>query len=120
MKFAIEPHLTKNLATVTLEAALLKRPMVVAYKLASLTWWLAQRLVKTEHVALPNLLASKPRIPELIQQQANPAALATAILELFSNDKAAEQTSEFLAIHKTLRQDASSRAAEAVLDLVNH
>lgn len=102
--------------TATLEALLYKRPMVVAYRLAPLTWWMLKRMVKSPYVSLPNLLAQRKLVPELLQDAATPETLAAALLPLLDNP--AEQTAGFDAIHRTLRQDASNQAADAVLQLL--
>jgi lipid-A-disaccharide synthase len=105
--------------TAALEAMLLKRPMVVAYKLSPLTYWLAKRLVKVENVSLPNLLANETLVPELIQHEATPEKLGQAVLNYLENMELNEAVSRrFDEIHQTLRQDASQQAANAVLDLV--
>jgi lipid-A-disaccharide synthase len=105
--------------TAALEAMLLKRPMVVAYKLSPLTYWLAKRLVKVENVSLPNLLANETLVPELIQHEATPEKLGQAVLNYLENMELNEAVSRrFDEIHQTLRQDASRQAANAVLDLV--
>lgn len=110
--------------TAALEAMLLKRPMVVAYKLAPLTYWLIRYRVKVQSFSLPNLLAgaSRPKenlVPELIQHQASPERLGAALLDYLDNpQKTADINQRFDEIHQTLRRDASHRAAEAVLDLV--
>ncbi|WP_263264072.1 lipid-A-disaccharide synthase [Pseudomonas sp. RIT-PI-S] len=103
--------------TATLEALLFKRPMVVAYRLAPLTWWLLKRMVTSPYVSLPNLLAQRELVPEILQDAATPEALAEALLPLL--DSPGEQTAGFDAIHRTLRQDASNQAADAVLQLLS-
>ena len=102
--------------TATLEALLYKRPMVVAYRLSSLTFWILKRLVKSPYVSLPNLLAQRLLVPELLQDAATPDALADTVLPLL--DGGEEQTRGFDEIHRTLRLDASNQAADAVLGLV--
>ncbi|SDK72989.1 lipid-A-disaccharide synthase [Pseudomonas delhiensis] len=102
--------------TATLEALLYKRPMVVAYKVAPLTYRILKRLVKSPYVSLPNLLAGRLLAPELIQDAATPEALAQHLLPLLDDGSA--QTESFDAIHRALRQDASAQAAEAVLALM--
>ncbi|MFJ3260378.1 lipid-A-disaccharide synthase [Pseudomonas sp. NPDC086581] len=102
--------------TATLEALLYKRPMVVAYKVAPMTYRILKRLVKSPYISLPNLLAGRLLVPELIQDAATPEALATTLLPLL--DDGSVQTEPFDAIHRALRQDASAQAAEAVLALV--
>lgn len=99
--------------TATLEALLFKRPMVVAYRVAPLTYRILKRLVRSPYISLPNLLAGRLLVPELIQDAASPEALASTLLPLLDDGRA--QTDGFDAIHRTLRRDASARAAEAVL-----
>lgn len=101
--------------TATLEALLFKRPMVVAYRVAPLTYRILKRLVKSPYISLPNLLAGRLLVPELIQGAATPEALAGTLLPLLDDGDA--QTAGFDTIHRTLRRDASARAAEAVLQL---
>ena len=101
--------------TATLEALLFKRPMVVAYSVAPLTYRILRRLVKSPYVALPNLLAQRLLVPELLQDAATPDALAQALAPLL--DDGAVQTEGFDSIHRTLRCNASSQAADAVLRL---
>ena len=102
--------------TATLEALLYKRPMVVAYRLAPLTYWILKRMVTSPYVSLPNLLAQRLLVPELLQDAATAEALAQTLLPLLVNGDA--QTAGFDAIHRTLRRDASNQAAEAVLNLI--
>jgi lipid-A-disaccharide synthase len=106
--------------TVTLEAMLLKKPMVVAYKMAPLTFKILSWLVKTPYVSLPNLLAGKALVPELLQDQATPEKLSAAVMNYFENP---EQTQElintFAQMHGTLKRDASIRAAAAIAKLIN-
>lgn len=104
--------------TATLEALLYKRPMVVAYRLAPVTYWILKRLVKSPYVSLPNLLAQRMLVPELLQDAATPEALAQALLPLLSAGE--EQTRSFDQIHRSLRLDASNQAADAVLGLIGH
>ncbi|MCF5706808.1 lipid-A-disaccharide synthase [Pseudomonas syringae] len=102
--------------TATLEALLYKRPMVVAYRLAPVTFWILKRLVKSPYVSLPNLLAQRLLVPELLQDAATPEALAQTLLPLIDQGQA--QTQGFDEIHRTLRRDASNQAADAVLSLI--
>lgn len=101
--------------TATLEALLYKRPMVVAYRLAPLTYMILRRLVKSPYVSLPNLLAQRLLVPELIQDAATPEALAQTLSPLLDGGEA--QTEGFDTIHRALRRDASEEAAQAVLQL---
>lgn len=102
--------------TATLETALLKRPMVIAYRLAPLSHFLMRRMGYLPYVGLPNILAGRFVVPEFIQQAAQPEKLAAAMLEQYA-DKAlqAEVTAEFERIHRELRQNTAERAAEAVI-----
>ncbi|MDF2641118.1 MAG: LpxB protein [Pseudomonas sp.] len=102
--------------TATLEALLYKRPMVVAYRLAPVTFWILKRMVKSPYVSLPNLLAQRLLVPELLQDAATPQALAQTLLPLIDGGQA--QTTGFDEIHRTLRRDASNQAADAVLNLI--
>lgn len=102
--------------TATLEALLFKRPMVVAYSVAPLTFRILKRMVKSPYVSLPNLLAQRLLVPELLQDAATPDAMAQLLSPLLDNGDI--QTEGFDAIHRTLRCDASSQAASAVLELV--
>ncbi|MFJ4141619.1 lipid-A-disaccharide synthase [Pseudomonas sp. NPDC089734] len=104
--------------TATLEALLYKRPMVVAYRLAPLTFWILKRLVKSPYVSLPNLLAQRLLVPELLQDAATPETLSRTLLPLLDDGSA--QTAGFDDIHRTLRRDASNQAADAVLSLMGH
>jgi lipid-A-disaccharide synthase len=105
--------------TATLEAMLLKRPMIICYRLAPLTWMLAKRLVKVKYVGLPNLLAREPLVPELLQNKATVSEL-TAAIERLLLDTAQQQyvLRRFTEIHQQIRCDASAQAAIAVLKLI--
>ena len=101
--------------TATLEALLYKRPMVVAYRVAPMTYRILKRMLKSPYVSLPNLLAGRLLVPELLQDDATPDALATTLAPLLDGGEA--QTEGFDQIHRTLRRDASTEAAKAVLEL---
>lgn len=105
--------------TATLEAMLLERPMVVAYRVAPLTLKLLQgfRLVRVAHFSLPNLLAGEALVPEFLQEQVTPEVLGPALLGLLGD--AARRTAlaaRFRALGEALRRDASELAADAVLE----
>ena len=68
--------------TATLECMLVNRPMVVAYRLAPITYWLMRLLIRTRYVSLPNLLANAPLVPELIQKDATPEKICRALAEV--------------------------------------
>jgi lipid-A-disaccharide synthase len=107
--------------TATLETALVKRPMVVAYRLAPLTSWLLRGfgLVKTEFFSQPNLLAGRRLVPEYFQEQVRPDVLGPAVLEQLERPDGAALLEAFGDIHRVLRRDASARAAEAILELLS-
>ncbi len=105
--------------TTTLEALLLKRPMVIAYKLAGFSFWLMSKLAKVPYVGLPNLLAGKAIVPEYLQAEAEPKALCQALLTLLEDpEHVAQLVRQFDDIHQTLRQNASERAAAAIVELI--
>lgn len=105
--------------TATLEAMLLKRPMVVAYRLSALTWMLASRLVKVPHVSLPNLLAGEELVPEFLQDAVTPQALSTALLRWLEDAPAREHlVARFDQIHRSIRLDADAEAASAIARLI--
>ena len=107
--------------TATLEAMLAKRPMVVAYRIAPLTYRIVKGLgmLKVERYALPNILAGRDLAPEFMQDACTPDALAGALEPLLANrvDDAALQD-QYRGLHLALRQNASQRAADAVAQLV--
>ncbi|HSQ03423.1 MAG TPA: lipid-A-disaccharide synthase [Burkholderiales bacterium] len=105
--------------TATLEAALLKRPMVITYRVPRLSAWIMKRQGHTPYVGLPNILAGEFIVPELLQDEATPDKLAAALLDLL-RDKNARMRLEgrFDAMLQTLRQNTASRLVEAVLPLV--
>jgi len=102
--------------TATLEAALLKCPMVITYKMSGLTYWIAKRKQYLPYVGLPNILAGKFVVPEILQDDATPENLAQALLNLVNNKHAvAELERTFATMHQTLRQDTAQKAAAAIL-----
>ena len=103
--------------TSTLEAMLTKTPMVVAYRLGALTFRLVRSMMYIDHVALPNILANNVLVPEFLQDDASPRALAEALVQQVSRDKT-ELHQKFAALHRTLKRNAAERAAETVLALV--
>ncbi len=105
--------------TATLEAMLLKRPMVVAYRLAELTYWLAKALVHIPYFSLPNLLAGERLVPEFLQSEVIPEQLGAACLHWLDNPAQVEMLqNRFIEIHHRLRHSANQQAAAAVLSIV--
>lgn len=106
--------------TTTLEALLLKRPMVVAYKFPPLSYAIYSRLLEIPHISLPNILAGRELVPELLQQRVSPESLGEKVMNYLENPATVDALQqEFLSIHKSLKQNADERAADAVLSLVN-
>lgn len=105
--------------TATLEAALVKRPMVVTYKMAAFSWWLVTRLVKISFAALPNVLAGRSLVPELLQDAATSEAAAAAIAPLLSEEASGEQLAAFDQIHDQLRQGYAEKTALALQSLAS-
>lgn len=106
--------------TATLEAMLLGRPMVITYRLGALNHRIARLLVRTEFVGLPNLLAGRPLVRELLQHQATPENLAAELLKALDKTTAAAETLQtFRLLHEELRKNADEQAAQAVLELLN-
>lgn len=102
--------------TATLEAALLKRPMVITYKMPGLSWWLMQRKKYQAFAGLPNILAGKFVVPELLQEDATAENLAQALLNLLFNAQAvADLEAIFTDMHSTLRQGNAHKVAQAIL-----
>ena len=102
--------------TATLEAALLKRPMVITYRMPTLSWQILKRMNYLPYVGLPNVLAERFVVPELLQHNATPEKVADAVLK-FASDKAlaADVDAEFTRMHEILRQNTQEKAAQAIL-----
>jgi len=106
--------------TATLEAALLKTPMVIAYRQSPVTWALMRRMLYLPYIGLPNILAGERLVPEFVQGKATPGALANALLELLHDAGAQRrQVERFREIHTVLRQNTAQKAATAVLGVID-
>jgi len=106
--------------TASLEAALLKRPMVITYKMSAISWWLAKRKQYLPYVGLPNILSGKFVVPELLQSDATPENLAQALLNLVTNKQAVSELEQrFTEMHLTLKQDAAKKAAQAIIPFLS-
>ena len=102
--------------TATLECALLKRPMVITYRMPALSWWMIKRKRYQPYFGLPNILSERFVVPELIQEDATPENLAQALLNLVNDKDAVVQLEEtFRKLHQTLRQNTAQKAAVAIL-----
>lgn len=106
--------------TATLEATLVKRPMVVAYRLSWLTSFLLKhlKLFKAPFFAQPNLLAGRQIVPEYFNKEVRADVLGPALIEQLERADRADLVQTFTRIHETLRRDASSRAADAIVALL--
>jgi lipid-A-disaccharide synthase len=105
--------------TASLEAMLVKRPTIVAYKMSALGFALAKRIIHIPYIALPNLLADKLLMKEFIQSAVNPAAMGAAILAyLNSPDLSLQDSKIFHELHDSLRKNAGCTAASAIKDLI--
>src|SRR5207237_1939458 len=92
--------------TATLETALFKTPMVIAYRQSPLTWALMRKMLYLPYVGMPNILAGERLVPELLQDEATPAALSAALLALLRDTKAQDrQIERFHDFHHLLRQN---------------
>lgn len=102
--------------TATLEVALCKRPMVISYKISSLTYHMVKHKIKVPHVGLPNILLGRGAVPELLQHDATPIKLAAAVAHwLESPQEVAELQDAFTDLHHTLKLNTDELAAKAVL-----
>ena len=105
--------------TATLEAALLKKPMVITYKMAGASWLLMRRMGYLPYIGLPNILAGEFVVPELLQHDATPENLAQALHNALKDRVVrARLPQRFSAIHRELKRNAAEQAARAVLPLL--
>jgi lipid-A-disaccharide synthase len=106
--------------TATLEAALFKRPMVIAYAMNRLSYMIMRRKQLQPWVGLPNILCNDFVVPELIQHRANPPALAAALLEwLEAPDRMAAVQEKFTALHASLQRDTAQLATDAIEKVIH-
>ncbi len=104
--------------TATLEAALLKKPMVITYKMPTLSWEILKRKRLQPYVGLPNILAARFVVPELLQHDATPQNIAAEVLKMAGDTAYAQSIKdEFLTIHKSLKNDSANKAADVILEL---
>ncbi len=105
--------------TVTLEGLLYQKPMVVAYKMARLTFQIMKRLVKVKNFALPNLIAGRPIVPEFLQEDVSPVVMGPILLGYLNNpEQSSRLAAEFLRIHQALKHNANETAAKAVIEFM--
>ncbi|MCL9782161.1 lipid-A-disaccharide synthase [Vibrio sp. S4M6] len=103
--------------TVALECMLLKRPMVVGYRVNAITAFIAKRLVKTKYVSLPNILADQELVKEYLLEDCTPENLSREVMRLLDSDNQA-MIDKFTEMHHWIRKDADKQAANAVLNLI--
>jgi lipid-A-disaccharide synthase len=105
--------------TATLEAALLKRPMVISYRMPRISAWIMRRKAHIPYAGLPNILAGEFVVPELLQEDATAENLAQALCNQLQDKEVRRRLEQkFLEIHRSLRQDTTVRAVEAILPLL--
>ncbi|MFN7645510.1 MAG: lipid-A-disaccharide synthase [Burkholderiales bacterium] len=104
--------------TATLEVALYRRPMVIAYRMAWLSYRIMRRMGYLPWIGLPNILCNETVVPEFIQDGATPEAMGAALLAQLDDPLLAARLAErFAGLHETLRRDCAQRAAEALLEM---
>ena len=107
--------------TATLEAALFKRPMVIAYAMPWLSYWIMRRKQLQPWIGLPNILCRDFVVPELIQQQASPEALAEALSRwIASPDQVRALEQRFTQLHHELQRDTAALACQVIQELCEH
>jgi len=105
--------------TATLEAALLKKPMVITYRMPTLSWQILKRMKYLPYVGLPNILADKFLVPELLQKEATPQKLAETTLKLLGDKSHQKELKQaFTEMHLDLKQNSAQKAAKVVLSYI--
>jgi lipid-A-disaccharide synthase len=105
--------------TATLEAMLFKKPMVIAYKMPRLSWWISKRKAYLPYAGLPNILAGKFLVPEYLQDDATPEALASAVERIIDNEVEGRILKmRFTDMHLQLKRDSGLLAAQAIEPLL--
>lgn len=105
--------------TATLETMLLKKPMIITYRMSRLTHQLAKLLVRTPYVGLPNLLANELLVPELIQEAAKPETISELLCDYLDHpEKTHHVVNKFTQLHQSLRADSAHHIADAILATV--
>jgi len=107
--------------TAALEGMLFKKPLVVSYQFSKLSAFFLFRMLRQPFVSLPNLLAGKELVPEILQNDATPESLSKAVLKFLQDETASKHLhEEFLVLHKSLRVNADKNSAQAISELVSH
>jgi lipid-A-disaccharide synthase len=106
--------------TASLEAALLKRPMVITYKMSRLSWWRLRKRVYLSFIGMPNILAGEAVVPELLQDAATPDTLAEAVKTLlYDKDARQRLDTRFESMRHDLRQNTAEKAAAVLIPLMS-
>ena len=107
--------------TVSLEAMLLKKPMIVTYKLSWVTYFIIKLLARIPYAALPNILAGKEIVPECLQFRCRPEILASELDKLLNSSKNIKKlVNHFSKLSVELRKNADTQAAEAILKVLKN
>jgi lipid-A-disaccharide synthase len=105
--------------TATLEAALFKRPMVIGYRMAGLSYLIMRRMAYQPWIGLPNILCREFVVPEFVQHRCEPGALAAAVRAWLDDDAAVRRLGErFTELHHLLRRDTARRATDAIAQVI--
>ena len=107
--------------TATLEGAILRKPMIVVYKVSSLSSWIGRAMIRVNHIGLVNLVAGKRIVPELIQKEANPQRIAEEVLLILGDPDRRQRMIESMAgVHQSLGEPgAAQRAARIVTSMIH-
>ncbi len=106
--------------TAALEAMLVKRPMVVAYRFSKLTYAITSRMLKVPYVSLPNLLANEALVPELLQNDATPVNLARCLLQTWQSFLGDHNIqNQYRLLHEMLKKNAGATAAKAIINMID-
>jgi lipid-A-disaccharide synthase len=105
--------------TASLEVALFKKPMVIAYKMMAASWHILKHMGYQPWVGLPNILAEEFVVPEFLQSAATPQAMADALWQQLSDDNLRQRLQQrFIDMHHRLLRDTASLSSQAVLDVI--
>jgi lipid-A-disaccharide synthase len=106
--------------TATLEVALFKKPMVISYRMNPASWQILRLMAYQPWVGLPNVMAREFLVPELLQDRANPAGLASALWAQISNDQNRQRLRRrFVDLHHDLMRNTASQSAHAVMEMLS-
>ena len=104
--------------TTSLEAMLLKKPMVVCYKVGFFTYSMVAPFIHTPYIAIPNLLSNSMLVPELIQSKANVKKIGVEAKKMFDADLTRRLIPSYDRLHRQLNEESGALAADAIVDLL--